>query len=204
MLFINEILSDLSNLRPIFHSEADLQHALAWEIHHRFPESLIRLEYPPSKVDESMHLDIWCIIENIIYPIEVKYKTRLLDISWRGEHFYLLNQSAQDIARYDVIKDIERLEKIVEVYNDAIGYVVFLSNDSAYWKPPREMSSIDSDYRLHQDRVITGELRWGGAASKGTIKGKERPLIIRGNYRINWATYSKVAQIPYGEFRYLV
>jgi len=31
---IPQVLAELSRRRPIFHSEAGLQHALAWEIHH--------------------------------------------------------------------------------------------------------------------------------------------------------------------------
>jgi hypothetical protein len=40
------ILSTLAALRPLFHSEADLQHALAWEFHHRWPDADVCLESP--------------------------------------------------------------------------------------------------------------------------------------------------------------
>ena len=43
---IPKIMNELSKLRPIFHSEADFQHALAWEVHRCFPEAAIRLELP--------------------------------------------------------------------------------------------------------------------------------------------------------------
>ena len=40
---MHDILTDLAEKRSIFHSEADFQHALAWEMHRR--EYDIRLEY---------------------------------------------------------------------------------------------------------------------------------------------------------------
>lgn len=44
MINMNKVLSTLSVKRPIFHSEADFQHSLAWEIREHYPESEIRLE----------------------------------------------------------------------------------------------------------------------------------------------------------------
>ena len=38
MIDISNILKSLSNDRPIFHSEADLQSTLAWEIKKRNPD----------------------------------------------------------------------------------------------------------------------------------------------------------------------
>jgi hypothetical protein len=202
-LFIEDIMKPLSKARPIFHSEADFQHAVAWEIHNRFPQSRIRLEYPPLKIGRNVHIDICCIIENLFYPIELKYKTRTLRTNCQGEYFKLLSQSAQDIGRYDFAKDLERLENIIEVYSDAVGYLVFLSNDSSYWKPSRQSSSIDADFRLHEDRVLTGLLKWDSKASEGTTKGRERSLNIKGIYKINWLAYSRITDNPYGEFRYI-
>ena len=43
---IGEILSALAEQRPVFHSEADFQHAFAWEIHQQLPMASVRLELP--------------------------------------------------------------------------------------------------------------------------------------------------------------
>jgi hypothetical protein len=47
------ILGALALKRPIFHSEADFQHAVAWEIHSRRPELSVRLEFRPPHMSES-------------------------------------------------------------------------------------------------------------------------------------------------------
>jgi len=37
-------LQGLAHCQPIFHSEADFQHALAWRLHELWPEARIRLD----------------------------------------------------------------------------------------------------------------------------------------------------------------
>ena len=44
MLDIDGLMTGLAGTRKVFHSEADFQHALAWQIHEAMPESRIRLE----------------------------------------------------------------------------------------------------------------------------------------------------------------
>jgi hypothetical protein len=44
MITLENTLPSLSRERPIFHSEADFQHALAWHIHPRHPDTRVRLE----------------------------------------------------------------------------------------------------------------------------------------------------------------
>ena len=45
MLDIPELMRELARERPLFHSEADFQHALAWRIHETISDCGIRLEY---------------------------------------------------------------------------------------------------------------------------------------------------------------
>ncbi len=49
-LDIHGALGRLSAVRPIFHSEADFQHALAWTIQLQHPDATIRLEIRPERV----------------------------------------------------------------------------------------------------------------------------------------------------------
>jgi len=46
MIQIEPVLASLSVRRPIFHSEADLQHELAHELRVHDPSLALRLEYP--------------------------------------------------------------------------------------------------------------------------------------------------------------
>src|SRR5687767_6681187 len=102
-------MSRLAVLRPIFHSEADFQHALAWQIREERPDLTIRLEYRSPHLDQRGYIDLWVTDGNESLGVELKYKTRARKEEVNGETFDLLNQSAQDIGRYDTLRDIERL-----------------------------------------------------------------------------------------------
>jgi hypothetical protein len=58
MLDVHAILKDLAQRRPIFHSEADFQHSLAWLIHEKLADAAIRLELPFELNKQSCHLDL--------------------------------------------------------------------------------------------------------------------------------------------------
>lgn len=204
MTDITRVLAALASKRPIFHSEADFQHALAWEIHERWPPCSIRLERKPPHLDNRIYLDIWAEDSHAIFTMELKYKTRRLRVEVGGETFDLLDQVAQDVGRYDFLRDIERLEQVVSGRNDIMGFAIFLTNDSAYWKPPRDDQTVDASFRIHQGRVVTGELRWGSGASAGTMRGREDPIVIHGVYSLDWRDYSEPTDLPYGRFRYLL
>ena len=204
MTFITSVLAELVNKRPVFHSEADFQHALSWEIHKRWERCSMRLEFKPPYLDNRVYLDIWATDKEVILAIELKYKTRRLRVEIGNEPFDLLDQSAQDTGRYDFLKDIQRLEQIVSGRSDIVSYAIFLTNDSAYWRLPRDSQTVDASFRIHQGRILTGELRWGSGASKGTMKTREEPIFIKGVYNLNWQIYSNPSEEPYGKFRYLL
>jgi len=44
---IEETMAALARVRPLFHSEADFQHAFAWQLHSADPDARIRLETRP-------------------------------------------------------------------------------------------------------------------------------------------------------------
>jgi len=121
---IKNILKQLRTERPVFHSEADFQHALAWEIHHYNPWQSVRLEINLGIGKRAM-VDILLRDGHTDYAIELKYKACKLDTICRGEEFHLLNHGAQDIRRYDFVKDICRLERFVNDHPSTIGYAIF-------------------------------------------------------------------------------
>lgn len=135
----------------------------------------------------------------------MKYKTRGLSLEHEGERFDLLNQSAQDCGRYDFCKDVERLESVVSEQPNIIGYAIFLTNDSAYWKEPRKGLPADANFRIHEGRRLSGNLEWGSQASEGTKRGRKDPISIRGTYDLKWINYSEPdLKSPCGKFRYLL
>lgn len=205
MLDLPRLLEGLSVDRPLFHSEADFQFALAWHIQRTHPEAVIRLEYKPAYLDRRGYLDIWVRRGDSVDAIEVKYWKRRLDVDVAGERFDLSNQGAQDIARYDFFSDLARVEALVAINPAATGHVLALTNDSSYWQPPVTLrDTIDAAFRVHEGRLVNGELVWGQRAGAGTMRGRERVLNLSGGFTLGWRDYSKVADGPAGTFRYLL
>ena len=195
------IIDRLSSLRPIFNMEKDFQLALGWEIQKKFPDWSVRFEHKPTNLKDRIFVDLW-IKGDQTSAIELKYKTRKLDVNVKGESFNLLDQAAQDLGRYDFLKDVERLENIVSTHNNVKGYAVILTNDSAYWKSPTT-ETVDAEFRMHEGRILNGELAWGTEAGAGTMRKREKPIKLTGTYKLSWKDYSQVSSTSYGKFRYL-
>lgn len=122
-----------------------------------------------------------------------------------NEQYALRSQTAQDLGRYDFIKDIGRVENIVtDRAPRASGYVILLTNDPSYWMHPRSDNTADARFRLHGENILRGDLGWGTAASEGTKRGREDLLQLRGSYPLRWEDYSRPAEGSYCTFRYLV
>lgn len=198
-----DIMQALARRRPIFHSEADFQHAFAWEIHRSAPECDIRLEVPVRATTGAIHLDLLARSTLGQMAIELKYKTRSLTAALDGEDFHLMSHAAQDLGRYDFFKDLNRIEAFARAGPERTGYAIFLTNDSAYWKAPSAVAHGYAGFAMNDGRDIAGNLCWGERASEGTRRGRQENIGIRGCYRLQWTPYSSLAVKSYGEFRYL-
>jgi hypothetical protein len=205
MLNLPDLLARLARSRPVFNSEADFQHAFAWEIHFHHPDAKIRLEYRPANVQTRMYIDVWAGFPGgETAAIELKYKTRPLNVDHDGEEFRLTNQSAPDQGRYDFLCDIARLEEITAAAPAVRGAAILLSNDSTYWLPPRTARTADAAFRIHEGRVLTGELAWGATASAGTMRSREALIRLGGSYNAGWSDYSNLGTGNGRRFRYLL
>jgi len=124
------VLSALAPNRPVFHSEADFQHAFAWQVHLDDPEAVIRLETRPDpEVRETV--DFWCHTRSQRIAVEFKYLVRRFEATVDGEQFRLRDQGVQPLSRYDILKDISRLERFCAAGWAEVGFAVVLSNDPA-------------------------------------------------------------------------
>lgn len=202
---IDQVLEQLAEERPVFHSEADFQFALAWQINKMTPNAGVRLEWPFSLDGANRHLDIWLRTPGI--AIELKYRTRHLSIEHEGEQFSLKNQMARDLGRYDFIADIRRIEQIVndrrtvDRNKSAQGYAVLLTNDHLYWENGGE-GTVDEAFRIHEGRGLEHKMAWAQWASEGTTGERKDPIKLDGLYKMQWKPYSQLAT-ENGEFRYL-
>ena len=198
MLDVDCLMTKLAKRRPIFHSEADFQHALAWRIHETMPDCQVRLEYPFPYEEGRMELDIWLPTQRI--AIELKYRTENLGLDYNGESFALKHQGAPDEGRYDFLRDVQRLERATKDGDQSAssGFAVLLTNDPHYWKGPSPSwrGTTDAAFRIHGNRKITGEL-------VGRIRSRKDPIHLSGCYNMHWKDYSDCAAENYGKFRYL-
>lgn len=201
MINFHVVMQSLRGKRPVFHSEADFQHALAMELSTQAPRSQIRLEYRPMS-DERIYIDLWALDKSQKLAVELKYKTRLARVDWKDERFDLANQGAQDLSAYDVWKDVQRLERVCTQRADTNGYVILLSNDATFWNAPASNGTVGSAFRLHEGRVASGGLYWASHAGDGTMKNRENPIELNGSYRIEWHDYSRLGPGQGLTFRY--
>lgn len=186
---IIEALDSLRIKRKLFSSEADFQFALAWTIKELFPHVEVRLEWIPVDYDPNMYIDIVVFENDTIIPIELKYKTKKTDKVVDGERFVLKNQSAQDLGRYDFLKDVQRIEFMKQHFpNFAEGYAILLTNDLSYLSQPRAASSF-TDFSIIEGDIKTGALRWSEGSKSSVIR---KGIDLSGQYSIKWSEYSRI------------
>ena len=206
MLELPQLMSLLAKRRPLFHSEADFQHALAWHIKEEI-DTEVRLEVPYGTGGDRRYLDIWIPQKGV--AIELKYFTRKPDPRKRAvylndESFVLRDQGAQDIRRYDFLDDIKRLEMACAEWEDCkTGLAISLTNDPLYWRDTGRRGTIDAAFRIHEDREVTGSLGWEGDPAEGTTRGRQASIDLQGCYTMRWQFYSKPVDSKYGTFRFL-
>lgn len=200
---LEDALIQLANARPVFHSEADFQHALAWMLHRENPGADIRLEYPFRSPKGCEYLDLFFREGEDSIAVELKYKTKRLDSSHLNEQYLLRDQGAQDIGRYDFLADVARVERFVAEGRAGAGYAIMLTNDPNYWRQSTRASTVDEAFRLHEGRIVSGSLTWLSHASAGTTRSRERAIELLHQYSSSWIDYSVVDSTSAGRFRYL-
>ncbi|MFJ3673363.1 hypothetical protein ACIPSE_43610 [Streptomyces sp. NPDC090106] len=196
---LNDVLERLRARRPVFHSEADLQHSFALAVSEAAQQEIrCRLEVPVRRNDTSEYLDLLCLGQSGRTAIEFKYVTR----QWTGtagappEEYALRGHNAPDVARRDFLRDIARLERFCD-RADQNGLALLITNEASLWRPrQRTIPTRDEEFRIHEGRELAGTLLWAG----GTYKANTREL--RGSYTLTWRPYSHL-EGPTGEFRCL-
>jgi hypothetical protein len=187
-------MSHLAADRPIFHSEADFQHAFAQVVHGLNGELQVRLEV---RQDDAEYLDLFCYGPRGRTSIEFKYFTAAWHgVDQRGEAFRLRSQAATDVARREFVFDIERLERFCQ-RRATQGLAIMLTNARALWSPVlHDRRTRDHEFRIHEGQVLSGTLRW----ADGGYAANERTLV--GEYSLGWRDYRELAGSN-GMFRWL-
>jgi len=200
MFDIEKIVKCLSKKRNIFHSEADFQFALAWEIKEICGSTVdLRLELPFRQSGERVkYIDIVVVHSGQLIPIELKYATEICVF----DEYQLTKQGAKDIKLYDFCKDIERVEHYINNHDNCKeGYCIFLTNDFTYSRDSGRQSG-SMEFHIFEGAVKTGVLDWGDGIGTGTMKGREIPIMLSNSYTMRWQPYSQVPSKSYGKFIY--
>ena len=205
-MHLPKLLTSLAAQRPLFHSEADFQHALAWEIHSRHPNVSIRLEYPTGDLKDKEYVDIWVELPSGgIMAIELKYKTRSLNAEVFGQHYRLREHSARDEGRFDLLHDVERLERLIAARQSIVGAAVLHTIDSRYWKRSKwDRRAKDAKFRLYEGRHLTGVLAWRAGAANVTMGRRKARIKLVGCYAASWTDYCNPTLDANCTFRYLL
>lgn len=198
---LGEAMETLASKRPIFHSEADFQHALAWEVQIRHPEANIRLEKRVATTP-SIELDLLIDLDGVRLGIELKYPRRGMTAEVGGEPFRL-STGADDHGRYFAVEDLARLERLAA--DDVIdsGALILLTNVANMWAPAASRRPVLYDaFRIHDGHVLAGTLTWGDwGAQGGRPTATTGTVTLLSQYPLTWRDYSTVGGVS---FRYLL
>jgi len=191
-LNIPHLMTKLAEERPVFHSEADFQHAFAWVIRHEHQSAKIRLERRVELMNDKgpkpAYLDLWVDLEGTRTAIELKYQTADFHHETDGETFHLRNKGAEDNLGYDFLHDLERLERFVDQNGDhSAGHAILLSNERLWSYRPTATPRSKDAFRLHEGRVVTGPQAWGKAVPP--TNSRHHPITLRGTYALTWQPY---------------
>jgi hypothetical protein len=222
---ILETLDLLKNKRPIFHSEDDFKFAFSKILSEKIGNNFdIRLEKPQeikmtkrnnnTKIARvSIDIFIIDIINNISYPIELKYKTKKFETSFDNENYELTEHGATDIGRFSFRKDIFRIEQLLNKNTIKEGYFIVITNEAKYLENILHKNTLDKNFSFHNGITLekfdkswnykkqidkgyvlnenaqltkNNKLHW---TSKGD---KFYRLNLKNEYSIEWKTYSIV------------
>ena len=201
-LDLTTCMEELRKKRRIFHSEADFQFALAWEIQKEYPKANIRLEYPVGKMD--IDIVVFCGEDNKkMIPIELKWLRTDFKCCINGEKFQLALSGADPEIRYDCLKDIERIESISKIRDDFVeGYTIWISNIETHFN---EKHKYTMQFDISQDKIQTGEIKWqkndqgeikniNDTPKKSLPETRKKPFKLNGEYKFKWIHYSIIAE----------
>jgi hypothetical protein len=198
---LGEAMDALASKRPIFHSEADFQHALAWELQVAHPEANIRLEKRVA-TDPNLDLDLLIDLDSSRLGVELKYPRRSMTAKVAGELF-TLSTGADDHGRYFALEDLARLERLVTEDLIDSGVLVLLTNVANVWAAPASRRRVLYDaFRIHDGHIVAGTMAWGDwGAQGGRLPGASGSVALMGKYPLTWRDYSTVEGV---QFRYLL
>lgn len=235
-VFLENIIKQLGKTPLVFNNEAEFKFELALKIKEYFNckvrfEVLSRRNGVQQTRLKNDYTDI--VLEdnedkNLKIPIELKYKTDLYED--KSNNIYLKKHGAYDLGAYDFIRDIDRLQLLVnkQVNGKAVeqdygsiigsydrGYAIILTNDHHYWTEPKNKNTINREFLIYGDKAGSGKISQGmhewydtngvPGLSKAIFndKSRQQSLFMRTDYDYQWQQYLNVNK-DNGDFRFMI
>jgi len=199
-LDVSEILKELSIKRPLFHNEKDFQFEFSLLMQQLGFK--IRLETSVCKENgKRKYIDLVAFDEEKqeCYLFEFKYKTIDKKITIDGEMYDLFNHGARDLGSYAFLKDVERIEKLINKtifgYKVKEGYAIFLTNDFGYTRGFKQ-NSLCYNYGLEEGKLFKSNntikfLIPNDKEKEDTCVFKLDEIKFKNEYEVKWEEYSK-------------
>lgn len=201
MFDIHKLMDEMAVMQPVFHSRRDFHAAVVLAILKAEPSCCVKPDFSHLQGDRT-RLNIW--IPKYSTAIRLRYPTSNFQFERRGERYSLLHQGATDRGRYEFLRDVGRLERVVQDTNNVCsGIAVMLTNDHLYWNEGARPDTVDADFRIHDGAIRSGRLAWSEDASEGTKSNMEQALLLQGSYEMQWHDYSNMGLQRNAQFRYL-
>lgn len=216
--FQNEVINHLSEFfeenDKIFFNERDLQMNLAFfllrkgydvELEYKVATDFLREKLSLDKEqwqktfpweEDELAVDIVVHQNNVWLPIELKYKTKNVELlnHTRFEETYdkeckiIKDQAAQDLGRYGFWRDVRRLEITSAAFKNVVGGIaIFLTNDDNYSKCPKTNSRKVQyrDFAMNVSERSKGEMAWRHNENDEVFNAEENKWKDYPNFRIS-------------------
>jgi hypothetical protein len=194
-----KILSDLAKTNPVFTSERDMQFHLAWQL--KMQGYDLHLEHDPDCFSKNAAIDFILVLPERI-AVELKYC--VLECN-HGEIIHKPSPIA--LTRHGVVKDIERLEAVVDKGKASRGVSILISNNPIIWQKPEGKKSNSDEFSLHDGRALHGMMRWAKESCQNTHE-THGPVNLKRHYTCKWVDYVNLRYVDLrknkGVFRYLI
>lgn len=186
---VKEFLQQLSKQRKLFHNEKDFQFNFAWMMKNEGYD--VKLEYYNGmEKSKRSYIDLIAVLNEETIAFEFKYKTKKEKVVIDNEEFDLFSQGAYDLGSYAVLKDVKRLERLVNEKKVKEAYVIFLTNDKKYEKGFKE-GSLFYDFNLKDNRIIKKNEILDFCFKEKTFAKNLDEISFNNDYVLKWFDYSE-------------
>lgn len=208
---IENVMLDFSNNGKVFFNEAHFQSEFTIKLSKRLSKLgnyNLTLEYSPNFRKYRADLLIADIKSNEKIIIEFKYvvKKQLVKIANSNLNINLKSQGAYDVRRYQIWKDISKIEDLINNKKCSEGYFILLTNADNLINPLK-CSNISYYFDISNGShpLKAGTLYWNQNCPKyksgKTTKRYPNKISISKTYNFSYINY--ITQ-NYNNFKYLI